>query len=518
MLDGGVNFALFSADAERVDLCLYADDDRTELERIELPARDDGVWHGFLPECVHGTHYGYRVHGAYEPQAGFRFNAHKLLIDPYARALSGSVVWSDACYGFRPKDCDADLSFSSLDSAGSIPKGVVVDPTRSFGPALPGRRWEDTVIYETHLRGFTMRHPALFEREHGTFAGLGAPPVVDYLRSLGITAVELLPVQAFTHDHFLVKKGLRNYWGYSPLGYFAPHPEYVPQAGRAELLKTVRALHEAGIEVLLDVVYNHTAEGNQLGPTLSFRGIDNRTYYRLNPHEPRYYTDWTGCGNTLNFAHPRVRALVLDSLRCWATELEIDGFRFDLASTVARGEHGFEADGEMMRAIAEDPVLKDRKLIAEPWDLGPEGYRLGGFPPGWAEWNDRFRDVVRRFWRDDVGQLPEFARRVHGSSDLFEDGGRAPWAGINFVTAHDGFTLSDLVAFVSVTTGPTSRTTRTAIGAISATTAAPKGQAPIPACSRTASGGGAICSRRCFLLKARRCCSRATSSAHPEWK
>ncbi|MFT5392493.1 MAG: isoamylase [Gammaproteobacteria bacterium] len=444
---GGVNFALYSHAAQRVELCLFGADNITPIQRTDLPCHDNGVWHGFLPSAGPGMRYGYRVHGPYDPEKGLRFNANKLLLDPYARAISGAVQWDDACYGFDFHHPDDDLSISTTDSAPFVPKGVVTALERTPGPALPQIPWQDTFVYEAHLRGWTISHPAVDASVRGTFAALEVRELADYLRSLGVTAIELLPVQAFVHDHFLARKALRNYWGYNTLGFFAPHPEYAPHGGTAEVRNAVRALHEAGIEVILDVVYNHTAEGNQMGPTLSFRGIDNATYYRLDADMPRYYVDWTGCGNTLNFAHPRTRALVQDSLRYWAVEMEVDGFRFDLATTLARGEHDFDTDGQMMQALRGDPVLSQRKLIAEPWDLGPEGYRLGGYPPGWGEWNDRFRDVTRRFWRGDAEQMPEFARRMHGSSDLFEHSGRAPWASVNFVTSHDGFTLWDLVSY-----------------------------------------------------------------------
>ncbi len=446
--DDGVNFALYTAHAQRVELCLFDDQGLHETGRFTLPECSDGVWHGFLPGLRAGQHYGYRVHGPYAPESGHRFNAHKLLIDPYARLLAGDLVWSDASYGFHYGDELEDLVFDSRDSASGTPKGVVIADTADrpdvHAPAVP---WNDTVIYETHVRGFTMRHPELPPELRGTFEGLGQKCVVDYLKALGITSVELLPVQSFAHDHFLVRQGLRNYWGYSTLNYFAPHAPYLGSGGLASFRNMVRALHDAGIEVILDVVYNHTAEGNRTGPTLSFRGIDNASYYRLQPDNPREYIDYTGCGNTLNFDHPRVVALALDSLRYWADEMQVDGFRFDLATTLARSGEAFRADAPFLRAVAADPLLASRKLIAEPWDLGPDGYRLGGFPPEWAEWNDRFRDSVRAFWRGDAGVLPEFARRLHGSGDLFGHPARGPWASVNYVTSHDGFTLSDLVSY-----------------------------------------------------------------------
>ena len=444
----GVNFALYSAHAEHVELCLFDASGEKETARLTLPECTDGVWHGFVPGLRAGQKYGYRVHGPYAPESGHRFNPHKLLIDPYARLLAGDLVWSDASYGFIQADAAEDLSFDTRDSAPGTPKCVVVEATtggsEAHAPAVP---WNDTVIYETHVRGFTMCHPDLSPKLRGTFEGLGQKCVIDYLKALGITSIELLPVHAFADDHFLVRQGLHNYWGYSTLNYFAPHARYLGAGGLASFRHMVRALHEAGIEVILDVVYNHTAEGNRTGPTLSFRGIDNASYYRLQPENPREYIDYTGCGNTLNFDHPRVIGLALDSLRYWAGEMEVDGFRFDLAATLARSAEVFDVDAPFLRALAADPLLSSRKLIAEPWDLGPDGYRLGGFPPDWAEWNDRFRDTVRSFWRGDEGALPEFARRLHGSGDLFGHPARGPWASINFVTSHDGFTLSDLVSY-----------------------------------------------------------------------
>jgi glycogen operon protein len=445
----GVNFALYSCHADRVELCLFDDSGERETGRFTLPECTNGVWHGFLPGVCAGQKYGYRVHGPYAPEAGHRFNPHKLLIDPYARLLSGNLIWSDASYGFVQGDPAEDLSFDTRDSAPGTPKSVVVAGANvgRDGGGAPFVPWNDTVIYETHVRGFTMRHPELPKELCGTFGGLGHRRVTDYLKSLGITSVELLPVQAFADDHFLVRQGLRNYWGYSTLSYFAPHAPYLGGDGLVSFRQMVRALHDAGIEVILDVVYNHTAEGNRTGPTLSFRGIDNASYYRLQPDNPREYIDYTGCGNSLNFDHPRVVDLALDSLRYWASEMEVDGFRFDLAVTLARSGGGFDVEAPFLRKVAADPLLSRRKLIAEPWDLGPGGYRLGGFPPEWAEWNARFRDSVRSFWRGNAGALPEFARRLHGSGDLFGHPQRGPWASINFATSHDGFTLNDLVSY-----------------------------------------------------------------------
>jgi glycogen operon protein len=448
--DGGVNFALYSAHAERIELCLFDPSGQHETARLTLPERSDEVWHGFVPGVGAGQRYGYRVHGPYAPESGHRFNAHKLLIDPYARLLAGDLVWSDASYGFQQGDPREDLSFDTRDSAAGTPKGVVVGvPNERPATRRPATAWADTTIYEMHVSGFTMRHPGLPENLRGTFAGLGNSAVIDYLKALGITCVELLPVHAFADDHFLVKQGLRNYWGYSTLNYFAPQSRYLGDGTLSCVREAVDALHDAGIEVVLDVVYNHTAEGNRTGPTLSFRGIDNLSYYRLEPGDLREYVDLTGCGNTLNFDHHAVQELALDSLRYWAGVMGVDGFRFDLAATLARVDGEFSVDAPLLRAIAADPLLQQCKMIAEPWDLGPDGYRLGGFPPQWAEWNDRFRDALRRFWRGDAGMLPDFARRLHGSGDLFGHPARGPFASVNFVTSHDGFTLTDLVSYTA---------------------------------------------------------------------
>ncbi len=443
----GVNFALFSDNAERVEVCLFSESGKREIARLTLLENTDGVWHGYVPGLLPGTQYGYRVHGPYEPENGHRFNPYKLLVDPYAKMLRGPLRWSQAHYGYRHGSARRDLSFDRRDNARGMPKCVVVDPAFTWGGDRPPRvPWNDTVIYEAHVRGLTRLHPEVSESRRGTFAGLSAPCIVAHLKSLGVTAVELMPIHAFVDDPFLASKGLRNYWGYSTLGFFAPEPRYLAGGGLAEFRTMVRCLHDAGLEVILDVVYNHTAEGDQMGPTLSFRGIDNRAYYRLQA-DRRYYTDHTGCGNTVNLGHPRVLQLVMDSLRYWVNEMHVDGFRFDLASTLARAGDGFDPRAAFLKAVRQDPVLSRVKLIAEPWDVGPGGYRLGGVPSGWSEWNDRYRDTVRRFWRGDPGMLPELARRLHGSSDLFESSGRRPWASINFVTSHDGFCLIDLVSY-----------------------------------------------------------------------
>jgi isoamylase len=445
----GVNFALFSAHAERVELCLFDASGAREQERIALPEYTDQVWHGYLPDARPGQLYGYRVYGPYEPARGHRFNPHKLVLDPYARALSGTFTWSDALYGYRAGHEAGDLSFDRRNSAGCVPKCQVVDTAFTWADDRPPRRpLQETVLYELHARGHTMRHPEVDPAARGTFAGLSTPAVVAHLRALGVTAVELLPVHAFLDAHRLVEAGLRNYWGYDSIAFFAPDPRYLATGHLGEFKSLVQRLHDAGIEVILDVVYNHTGEGNALGPTVCFRGIDNATYYRLVLGDERHYFDTTGCGNTLNLHHPRVLQLVMDSLRYWVQEMHVDGFRFDLATTLAReADGGFDVSSGFLDAVHQDPVLSRVKRIAEPWDVGEGGYRLGGFPPGWSEWNDRFRDTVRRFWRGDPGQLPELASRVTGSSDLFDRCGRRPWASVNFVTCHDGFTLRDLVSY-----------------------------------------------------------------------
>ena len=446
----GVNFALFSAHAERVELCLFDDTGQQETARIELPQYTNQVFHGYVADIGPGQLYGYRVHGPYDPARGHRFNPNKLLIDPYARALFGKLEWSDTHFGYRLGAPDGDLSFDDRDSAPVMPKCRIVDLAYDWqGDRPPQIPWSRTVIYETHLRGFTKLHPKVPEDRRGTFAGLAEPTIVQYLKDLGISAVELLPVHAFVDDRFVTDKGLHNYWGYSTLSFFAPADRYLSRPSLDEVRDTVRRLHAAGIEVFLDVVYNHTCEGDETGPTLSFRGIDNATYYRLNPAHPRFHLNDTGCGNTLNLSHPRVMQLAMDSLRYWVTEMHVDGYRFDLATTLGREAAGFDPSAGFFDAVQQDPVLAGVKLIAEPWDIGPGGYQLGQFPSGWAEWNDRYRDTVRRYWRGDHGMLPDLARSLSGSSDLLEHNGRAPWSSINFVACHDGFTLHDAVAYNS---------------------------------------------------------------------
>jgi isoamylase len=442
----GTNFALFSAHAEKVELCIF-DGDGTNETRIALPEYTHEIWHGYLPDVRPKRLYGYRVYGPYEPGAGQRFNHHKLLIDPYAKALVGALDWNDALFGYAVGDEAEDLSFDRRDSAPFIPKCQVVDPAFTWGRRPEQRPWHETIVYEMHARGFTMRHPGVGEAERGTFAGLAVAPVVAYLRDLGVTAIELLPIHAFVHDRHLIERGLTNYWGYNSIGFFAPHPEYLGTGGLGDFKAFVQQMHDAGIEVLLDVVYNHTAEGNHLGPTLSFRGIDNKSYYHLMEGDERHYSDFTGTGNALELRHRHVLRMVTDSLRYWVQEMGIDGFRFDLATTLARVNGEYTEHAGFLDAVAQDPVLSSIKLIAEPWDTGMGGYQLGNFPPGWAEWNDQYRDTVRRFWKGDDGQRSAFASRFSGSADIYDRRGRRSWASVNFVTAHDGFTLRDLVSY-----------------------------------------------------------------------
>jgi isoamylase len=445
----GTNFAVFSANATRVDLCLFDPSGRREVARVPLPEWTDEVWHGYLPDAQPGLLYGYRVHGRYEPQNGHRFNPHKLLLDPYARQISGELRWSDALFGYRLHSSRVDLSMDRRDSAAGIPKAIVTDEAFTWGddhpPAIP---WSETVIYEAHLRGLTMRRDDILPHERGTFAALCHPQVIDHLRRLGVTAVELMPIHAFVQDRHLLEKGLRNYWGYNTLAFFAPEPSYMADGSLNEIRTAIRRLHAARIEVFLDVVYNHTAEGSELGPTLSFRGLDNASYYRLFENDKRRCINDTGTGNTVNLSHPRVLQMVLDSLRYWVTSFHVDGFRFDLGAALGREAHGFDPGSGFFDAIRQDPVLSRVKLISEPWDIGPGGYQLSNHPPGFAEWNDRFRDGIRRFWRGDPGQRPDIATRLAGSGDLFDRRGRRPWASINYAASHDGFTLADLVSYV----------------------------------------------------------------------
>ncbi|EFL87584.1 glycogen debranching protein GlgX [Ahrensia sp. R2A130] len=445
----GTNFALFSANATKVELCLFSEDGKREIERIELPEYTHEVWHGRLADVRPGQLYGYRVHGPYAPEGGHRFNANKLLVDPYAKMLSGDLKWNDAVHGYEVGSKDKDLSFDTRDSAAYMPKCVVIDPAFTWGAGgaldrRPQHRWSRTVLYEAHVKGLTQLNPDLPETVRGTFEGLSDPRVIDHLLKLGVTAVELMPVQAFYDDHFLVKQGLRNYWGYSTLGFHAPAPRYISPGGSIHEFKSmVKRLHSAGLEVILDVVYNHTAEGNQMGPTLSFRGIDNASYYLLSPEDKRFCFDTTGTGNTVNIRHPRVLQMVMDSLRYWVEECHVDGFRFDLATTLGRDFDRFDPNATFLDAVSQDPILQTAKLIAEPWDVGVDGYQLGNFPPGWAEWNGRYRDDIRSFWKGDGLSQAGVASGLLGSADLFEKRGRKSWSSINFVTAHDGFTLMD---------------------------------------------------------------------------
>ena len=444
----GVNFSLFSERAEKVELCLFDPNGRREIARVPIEWQTDQAWHCYLPDARPGQVYGYRVYGPYKPQDGLRFNHHKLLLDPYAKAFAGDLKWSDAHFAYKVGSKQEDLSFDRRDSAPGMLKCKVVDSAFTWGDDRPPRTpWHDTVIYEVHVKGFTMQHPEIPAPLRGTYAGFTSEPVLAHLKRLGVTAVELMPAHTFVDDRMLVSKGLRNYWGYNSIGFFAPDMRYSATGNIDEFKTMVKRLHSVGIEVILDVVYNHTAEGNHLGPTLSFRGIDNSAYYRLMVDDPRYYMDYTGCGNTLNMRHPRVLQLIMDSLRYWVQEMHVDGFRFDLASALARELHEVDRLGAFFDIIHQDPVLSQVKLIAEPWDLGEGGYQVGNFPVGWTEWNGKYRDTVRAYWKGDGGLIGELAYRLTGSSDLYERDGRKPYASINLVTAHDGFTLYDLVSY-----------------------------------------------------------------------
>jgi isoamylase len=441
----GVNFALYSGDARGVELCLF-DDSGVETARHWLPDHCDGVWHGYLPTCRPGQRYGYRVHGRWAPLEGLRYNPAKLLIDPYARQLVGSFTWNPAVFDFDPGCSDPEPRINTRDSAPYVPRSVVRDASV---PARPGPRipWSETIIYEANLRGFTMAHPRVPESERGRFTGMRNKDVLAYIKSLGITAIELLPVHAFIDEQHLHEKGLRNFWGYNSINFFAPEARLANADPLAEFRDMANAIHDAGLELILDVVFNHTGESGSTGPSLSFRGIDNLAYYRTQPGKPGEYINDTGCGNTLDADHPRVRELVISSLKYWAGDMGVDGFRFDLATVLGRSAQGYDPRHALLTRITDDPALAGVKLIAEPWDPGPGGYQLGRFPGRWAEWNDRYRDTVRRFWRGDEGLAGDLASRLHGSADVFEGSGRGPLASINFVTSHDGFTLTDLVSF-----------------------------------------------------------------------
>jgi len=444
----GTNFSLFSEVAERVELCLF--DENGEENRVVLPEVTAFCWHGYLPEVEPGRRYGYRVYGPWAPEHGSRCNPNKLLLDPYAKAVEGEVNWNEAVFPYRFGDPEG--SFNEDDSAPFVPRSVVINPFFDWeNDRLLGRALHETIIYEVHVKGFTARHPDIPEEIRGTYAGLCHPAALEYLAGLGITAVELLPVHHFIHDAHLLERGLRNYWGYNSIGYLAPHNEYAGrgQPGRQvqEFKHMVKTLHEAGLEVILDVVYNHTAEGNHLGPMLAFKGIDNAAYYRLMEDDRRYYMDYTGTGNSMNMRHPHVLQLIMDSLRYWVLDMHVDGFRFDLASTLARELHEVDKLSSFFDLVQQDPVVSQVKLIAEPWDVGEGGYQVGNFPPLWSEWNGKYRDCVRDFWRGEDQNLAEFAYRFTGSSDLYESTTRRPNASINFITAHDGFTLNDLVSY-----------------------------------------------------------------------
>ena len=445
----GVNFSLFSSFATKVELCLFDQGGGQELQRIELPEYTDEIWHGYIAGIGPGQVYGYRVHGPYEPEQGHRFNPNKLLLDPYAREYVGQLKWDHAIFGYTIGAEGDDLTFDERDSAPFVPKCVVVDSEfdwkQNVKPLVP---WDRTIIYETHVRGFTKKHPAVPEALRGTFTGLSTPEVIEYVKSLGVTTVELLPIHMFINDSHLLERGLTNYWGYNSIGFFAADPRYFadPLQGVQEFKEMVARLHDAGLEVILDVVYNHTAEGNERGPTLSFKGIDNYSYYRLIADQKRYYVNDTGTGNTLDTSHPRVIQMVTDSLRYWVQEMHVDGFRFDLGTILAREPNGFHTRSGFLKACSQDPVLSAVKLIAEPWDCGPGGYQVGEFPPGWAEWNDKYRDTVRDYWRGKAAAA-HISPRLCGSADIFDRLGRKPYASVNFITAHDGFTLNDLVTY-----------------------------------------------------------------------
>jgi isoamylase len=449
----GVNFAIFSEHATKVELCLFdSPGSVAESARLTLPEQTDQIWHGYLPSVLPDQLYGFRVHGPYAPEEGHRFNSNKVLLDPYTKAVGRGIRWCDEMYGYKIGDPDGDLSFDTRDNASSAPLGTVIDNSFTWGEDRPPKTpWHKTVIYEVHVKGFTKLHPEIPESLRGTFMGLGSEEAIRHLADLGVTAVELMPVHHHSYDHYLVQKGLSNYWGYNTAAFFAPDMRYsrasTPGGSVREFKTMVRNMHLAGLEVILDVVYNHTAEGSRYGPTLSLRGIDNASYYRLVIKNKRYNMDYTGCGNTLNMLHPRVLQLIMDSLRYWVLEMHVDGFRFDLASALARELHEVDKLGAFFDIIHQDPVLSQVKLIAEPWDLGEGGYQVGNFPVGWTEWNGKYRDDVRRFWKGDGGLVSELATRLAGSSDLYARSGRRPYASVNFITAHDGFTLNDLVSY-----------------------------------------------------------------------
>ncbi len=444
----GVNFAVFSANATRIELCLFDDTGQEQVARIDLPEWTDEVWHGYLPDAGPGQVYGYRAHGPYAPDEGHRFNPSKLLLDPYAKRLTGQIAWTDALHGYTVGSSGEDLSLDQCDSAASMVKAVVTHDRYDWSDDVrPNTSWAETVVYEAHVKGLTKLWGLVPEDQRGTYKALGHPAVIDHLKRIGATAIELLPIHEFAQDKFLVEKGLVNYWGYSTLAYFAPERRYFASDDQDELRDAVKALHKGGIEVFLDVVYNHTCEGSEQGPTLSWRGLDNATYYRLVKDDPRYAINDTGTGNTINTDKARVIQMIADSLRYWATSYGIDGFRFDLGLTLGRTEDGFDPGHAFFDVLRQDPVLGRLKLSTEPWDIGPGGYQLGNFPPGFAEWNDQFRDTVRKYWRGEAGQRGDLAARLSGSGDLFDRRARRPWASVNLIAAHDGFTLRDTVTY-----------------------------------------------------------------------
>ncbi|MBX6327836.1 MAG: glycogen debranching protein GlgX [Pseudolabrys sp.] len=443
----GTNFALFSAHATKVELCLFDRDGKRETQRITMPERTDDVWHVYLPQVTPGQLYGYRVHGPYEPAAGHRFNPNKLLIDPYSKRLAGQFAWSDAHFGYRTGSRQEDLSFDRRDNARLMYKSVVVDVAHTWShDKRPRVAWEDTIIYEAHVKGVSQNHPDLPSSVRGTYRALAEPGMIAHLRRLGVTTIELLPIHFYLDDRLLLERGLRNYWGYNTLSFFTPDQHYSFGDPIADVRATVAALHDAGIEVILDVVYNHTAEGNHLGPTLCYRGVDNASYYWLKPDNPRYYENFTGTGNALKLTHPRVLQMVMDSLRLWVEAFHVDGFRFDLATTLGRTP-AFDSNAPFFAAVRQDPALSGIKLIAEPWDVGTGGYQVGAFPSGWSEWNDFYRNTVRRFWRGDGNLIGDLAHCMTGSAAQFQHNGRGPRASINFVTVHDGFTLKDWASY-----------------------------------------------------------------------
>jgi len=444
----GVNFALFSEHANSVELCLFDETGKVETDRLKLKERTNQIWHTYLPDAEPGLKYGYRVYGPYTPYEGDRFNPNKLLVDPYAKSLDSTLTWDSSNFGYISENEDKDLSFDNRDNHHFIPKCIVVEQAFSWCDDVPPNiPWHETIIYELHVKGFTIMHPDVPDELKGTYAGLCTKPVINYLKKLGITAIELLPIHSFIDDKQLVGTGLTNYWGYNTIGYFAPELRYSATGSINEFKKMVRTFHKYGIEVILDVVYNHTAEGNHLGATLSFRGIDNKSYYCLSEENKKYYVDYTGCGNSLNMTNPRVLQMIMDSLRYWILDMHVDGFRFDLASTLARELHDVDKLGSFFDIITQDPTISRVKLIAEPWDLGAGGYQVGNFPPGWAEWNDKYRDTIRAYIKGDGDKIGKLAYRLTGSSDLYETSGKRPFSSINFITAHDGFTLHDLVTY-----------------------------------------------------------------------